>query len=40
LLKLQKAEAVNNDMKSIVTAVAESTELKDFLKVQLSKWNM
>ena len=26
-----KAEAVNNDMKSIVTAVAESTELKDFL---------
>ncbi len=26
-----KSEAVNNDMKSIVTAVAESAELKDFL---------
>lgn len=26
-----KAEAVNNDMKSIVVAVAESAELKDFL---------
>lgn len=26
-----KAEAVNNDMKSIVAAVAESAELKDFL---------
>lgn len=32
-----KAEAVNNDMKSIVTAVAESTELKDFLSSPVIK---
>lgn len=32
-----KADAVNNDMKSIVTAVAESTELKDFLASPIIK---
>ena len=32
-----KAEAVNNDMKSIVKAVAESTELKDFLSSPVIK---
>lgn len=32
-----KAEAVNNDMKSIVTAVTESTELKDFLSSPVIK---
>lgn len=32
-----KAEVVNNDMKSIVTAVTESTELKDFLSSPVIK---
>jgi F-type H+-transporting ATPase subunit delta len=32
-----KAEAVNNDMKSIITAVAESAELKDFLSSPVIK---
>jgi len=35
-----KAEAVNNDMKSIVTAVAESTELKDFLSNPVIKMDV
>jgi len=35
-----KAEAVNNDMKSIVTAVAESTELKDFLTSPVIKMDV
>jgi len=32
-----KADAVNNDMKSIVIAVSESTELKDFLASPIIK---
>jgi len=32
-----KAEVVNNDMKSIITAVAESAELKDFLSSPVIK---
>ena len=35
-----KAEAVNNDMKSIVTAVAESAELKDFLSSPVIKMDV
>ena len=35
-----KADAVNNDMKSIVTAVAESTELKDFLSSPVIKMDV
>ncbi|MFY8182223.1 MAG: ATP synthase F1 subunit delta [Flavobacterium sp.] len=35
-----KAEAVNNDMKSIVTAVAESKELKDFLSSPVIKMDV
>ena len=35
-----KAEAVNNDMKSIVTAVAESVELKDFLASPIIKMDV
>jgi len=35
-----KAEAVNNDMKSIITAVAESTELKDFLSSPVIKMDV
>jgi len=36
----EKADAVNNDMKSIVTAVAESAELKDFLKSPIIKMDV
>lgn len=32
-----KAEAINNDMNSIITAVAESAELKDFLSSPVIK---
>lgn len=35
-----KADAVNNDMTSIVTAVAESTELKDFLSSPVIKMDV
>jgi F-type H+-transporting ATPase subunit delta len=35
-----KAEAVNNDMKSIVIAVAESAELKDFLSSPVIKMDV
>ena len=35
-----KADAVNNDMKSIVNAVAESTELKDFLSSPVIKMDV
>lgn len=35
-----KADAVNNDMKSIVTAVAESADLKDFLKSPIIKMDV
>ena len=35
-----KADAVNNDMKSIVNAVAESAELKDFLTSPIIKMDV
>jgi F-type H+-transporting ATPase subunit delta len=35
-----KADAVNNDMKSIVTAVADSAELKDFLSSPVIKMDV
>jgi F-type H+-transporting ATPase subunit delta len=35
-----KADAVNSDMKSIVNAVAESTELKDFLSSPVIKMDV
>jgi F-type H+-transporting ATPase subunit delta len=35
-----KAEAVNNDMKSIVISVAESSELKDFLSSPVIKMDV
>ena len=35
-----KAEAVNNDMKSIVAAIAESIELKDFLSSPIIKMDV
>ena len=35
-----KADAVNNDMKSIVNAVAESVELKDFLTSPIIKMDV
>jgi F-type H+-transporting ATPase subunit delta len=35
-----KAEAINNDMKSIVTAIAESAELKDFLSSPVIKMDV
>ncbi len=35
-----KAEAVNNDMKSIVAAIAESVELKDFLSSPIIKMDV
>jgi len=35
-----KAEAVNNDMKSIVSTIAENTELKDFLSSPVIKMDV